>query len=97
VHLARRVRRAHQQLTAHAQVRKQGLVAVAQREPQVLAAALRNPEGPAAKARLEVDGAQPVSSYSAWMGDGHVRDAASGNPLLESPPHNFDLGQLGHL
>jgi len=58
---------------------------------------LGRPEGAAAKARLEVDGAQRVSTYSARLGDGHVGDAAAGDPPLQPSPHHLDLGQLGHV
>ena len=70
-------------------------VAVDERQPQVLAAALRGLEGAAAQARLEVGGAQRVSTYRAGVGDGHVGDAAAGDPPLEPRRTTSTSGSSG--
>jgi hypothetical protein len=77
-------------------VGQQGLVAVGEGQPEVLAPTARRLEPSAAQAVGEVRRAWCVPTQSSWMAGLDCRDGAPDDMTLEPSPDHLDLWELGH-
>ena len=85
-----------EELTAHAEVGEQRVVAVGEREPEVLASTAGRLEPTAAQAIGEVGRTGDVSAQRARVAGVDVGDGAADGVLLEPAADDLDLGELGH-
>jgi hypothetical protein len=93
--LVRRVGALDEQLPAHAEVGGDGLAGV-QRQPQVLAAALRRGDRPAHDPPGEVRGTGLVPPDRPGVVHLDRVDGPAGHPPREAVADDLDLGELGH-
>ena len=87
---------ADQQLAAHAEVGKDGVLTPVEGQPQVLAAAVRRGQGAAGEPGREVGATGHVPANGARVEDLDGGHRAPRDPPLEPPADDLDLGQLRH-
>lgn len=87
--------RADQELPAHAEVGEQGCL-LRDRQPQVLAPAVRLAELAALQPGREVRRSRGVAPHGPWVQDLHRLDGSVRCPARQSAPHHFHFRQLRH-
>ena len=94
--VARMIRRAQQQLAAHAEVAHDRAID-ADRQPQELAATHRRLDARTGDERLEVAGCRVVTRQGARVEHVDGGDPCPGDGGREPGADDLDLGELGHV
>ena len=93
--LERRVGRLDEHLAAHAEMDDEGVLAV-ECQPEVLAPARRRGDGDVVEAVGEIAAPAHVATSHPHATDPGAGDVPADDVVVQTPPHDLDLGQLRH-